>query len=56
MQLAFVYCFVFVFVLNFLGGCLKREKSEKSEKKVRIFGVFLTKKRVRGVGSSHRGV
>ena len=44
-------------ILGYLqGGCLKREKSEKSEKKVRIFGVFLTKKRVRGVGSSHRGV
>ena len=29
---------------------------EKMEKKVEKFGVFLTKKRVRGVGSSHRGV
>ena len=38
------------------GGCLKRSKTEKTEKKVEKFGVFLTKKRVRGVGSSHRGV
>ena len=38
------------------GGCLKRSKTEKMEKKVKKFGVFLTKKRVRGVGSSHRGV
>ena len=38
------------------GGCLKRSKTEKMEKKVKKIGVFLTKKRVRGVGSSHRGV
>ena len=39
-----------------IGGCLKRSKTEKMEKKVKKIGVFLTKKRVRGVGSSHRGV
>ena len=50
-----LHFFLFFFFFA-IGGCLKRSKTEKMEKKVKKIGVFLTKKRVRGVGSSHRGV